>query len=114
MAEEGTGTGMTPRSPSPAGFFASRWAGDARVDVLIWRDMLVVGTTINLVTSFAALMALGFKAPVWLAALIYLSPLPYNLFLVLALWRCIERQGTKHAGTLRIGSLLWLVVVTLI
>lgn len=96
------------------GFFACRWRGVASLGTLFWRDMMIVGTGLNLVTSFLSLMALGFKAPTWLAMAIFFSPLPYNVFLVIALWRCLETQPTRYAGTVRIAALTWLAIVTVI
>lgn len=38
------------------GFFADRWHSRVDLGVLFWRDMIVVGTLINLVSGFAALI----------------------------------------------------------
>lgn len=106
---------LPTREPSPhGGFFARRWRGWASVGTVFWRDMLIIGTGINLVTSFVSLMALGFKTPTWVAMAIFFSPLPYNVFLVIALWRCLEIQPTRYAGTARIAALMWLAIVTVI
>lgn len=96
------------------GFFARRWRGAASVGTVFWRDMMIVATGLNLATSFVSLMALGFKAPTWVAMAIFFSPLPYNVFLVIALWRCLETQPTRYAGTVRIAALMWLAIVTAI
>jgi hypothetical protein len=44
------------RKPHAAGFIGSRWRGEASAAVLYWRDILAVGSIINLFTGFAALM----------------------------------------------------------
>jgi hypothetical protein len=98
-----------------AGFFRARWLGAVSLDRLFWFDMIVVGTAINLVTSFAALIVLGLKWPVWASIAVYLAPLPYNLFLVFAVWRAAENLADPRlASYARTGALLWLVIASLI
>ena len=99
---------------APEGFFAARWRGHVAPAVLFWRDMIVVGTLINIATGFASLVALGLKAPLWLVWLIFLSPLPYNIFLCLALWHATARQPSQAGGTMRAMALVWLCIATLI
>ena len=96
------------------GFFAARWRGLVSAERLFFIDMLLLGTAINLATSFASLIVLGLKFPLWASLAVYVSPLPYNVFLLLALWRATDRQHTTSAGTYRIAALCWLVVATVI
>ncbi len=97
-----------------AGFFRSRLRGGVSLNRLVWLDMVLVGTTINLATSFAALVVLGLKWPLWASVAVYLSPLPYNLFLVAAVWRTAERLEPGHRALARTAAFAWLVVATLI
>ena len=92
-----------------AGFFRSRWRGEASAAVVYWRDILAVGTLINLVTGFAALMLAAQGTDIVIAALVHFAPLPYNVFLVVALWRTPQRTRTM-AWT----SLVWMGVVTVL
>lgn len=96
------------------GFFAARWHGAVSLDRLFFFDMLLVATALNLVTAFASLMALGLKAPAWVAVAIYLAPLPYNVFLVLCVWRATERSAVTSASAYRLAALCWLVIATII
>jgi hypothetical protein len=91
------------------GFFARRWRGDVAAAPLFWRDMLAVGTVINLLISFVALMLAAQGAPTSLAVLVHFLPLPYNLFLVVALWRL---PGRSQA--LALLALGWLALVTIL
>lgn len=95
-------------------FFRARWIGLVSVERLFWVDMVLVGTLINLATSFAALIALGLKWPLWAWVGVYLSPLAYNLFLVAALWRACDALTPRMANTYRAGALGWIVIATLI
>lgn len=97
------------RKPRAAGFIGSRWRGEASAAVVYWRDMLAVGSIINLFTSFAALMLAAQGANIVVAAAVHFALLPYNVFLVLALWRTPQRSRTM-AWT----SLMWLGAVTVL
>lgn len=96
------------------GFLSSRWHGETPLSQLFWRDMLIWSSLLNLVTSGAALGLLELDYPTWLSVLVHLSPLPWNLFLVASVWRAADRQGGRLAPIARIGSLIWLVVATIV
>ena len=75
-----------------------------------WRDMLVVGTAVNLVAVFATLMAAAsHAAPPWLPLALHFSPLPLNLFLVAAIGRARPRHPAATAA-----ALAWFAVMTLV
>lgn len=95
--------------PLNAGFFGSRWGGQALPSRLFWRDMMLVGSLINLVTGFVALMIAAQGGEFWIAAIVHFATLPYNVFLVRSLWRTPGRSEV-----MRWTSLLWLGVMTLI
>ena len=105
---------MSVNEASDAGYFRSRLRGDVSLERLFWIDMIILGTALNLTTSFAALVVLGLKWPTWAWVAVYLSPLPYNLFLVAALWRTSERSQPGYRTVVRTASFAWLVVATLI
>lgn len=72
-------------------YFARRWRADVPLATLWWRDMLVVGTAINLLASFAALMLAAQGVELGIAWAVHLAPLPYNLFLLASLLRHPDR-----------------------
>jgi len=92
----------------PARFLVSRWRRQVPQGVLFWRDMVLVGTLVNVVFTVVALIFAASSSNMALAAAVHFAPLPYNLFLVAALWRLPD------AGVLRWASLAWLVLVTLV
>jgi hypothetical protein len=77
--------------------------------VLLWRDMLGVGTLINLAVTFAALFMLSQGADLAIAAAVHFSPAPYNVFLVAAFWRSPQRTSITAAI-----AVAWLCLVTLV
>lgn len=95
--------------PRTAGFIGSRWRGEASAVVVYWRDMLAIGSLINLSTSFVALMLAAQGVTLWIAAVVHFAALPYNVFLVVALWRTPQRTRIM-AWT----SLVWLGAVTVL
>jgi hypothetical protein len=98
----------------PFGFFASRWRRQVPLGLLFWRDMIVVGSAINLAALFAFLVALGLKSSLPMAMLVLLAPLPYNVFLVATVWRAADLAEPGRASTVRAVSALWLVLATLL
>lgn len=97
-----------------AGFFLPRWRGLVPLDRLFWRDMVIVGTSINLVTSVAALAMLGAKMPLAAALAVHFVPAPYNVFLFFAVWRTAAMQPGPIASLAQIFGAIWLVLATLI
>lgn len=86
-----------------AAFFHQRWNGAVSRHRLFWWDTLAVATLLNAALGMLLLILLtrGLEGSTWL--LLHLLLLPYNLFLVAALWR------KKDVGTpMRLAVLLWL------
>jgi hypothetical protein len=92
-----------------SGFFTSRWRREVSLGRLVWLDMMLVGTLLNVVAHFAGLMALGFKADLWVALAIMQAPLPYNIFLVAAVWRTADIAPPAAAASARTAAALWLL-----
>ncbi len=94
--------------PKPSdNFFSRRWRRQVPLSVLLWRDMLGIGTAINLAGTIAALMLAAHDAPLAVAVTVHFAPLPYNLFLFAALLRAPQRtRFSSAAGT------VWLVLMT--
>jgi len=90
------------------GFFARRWRRQVRLPLLFWRDMLGVGTALNLLASFMALMAAAQGVDLRYAVALHFAPLPYNLFLFIALWRLPQRTAWQS-----IIAAVWLALMTI-
>ncbi|MBN9220978.1 MAG: hypothetical protein J0I79_23785 [Mesorhizobium sp.] len=96
-----------------ADFFRSRWLGLTPIDRLFWRDMMLVATVISIASSAVALILLGLKMPLGLVLAVHFSPVPYNLFLTLSVWRTVGTSGAK-ASLMMLGSALWLIATLVI
>ena len=95
-------------------FFRSRWLGEVPIDRLFWRDMMLVGTAINIASSAAALILLGLKMPLGLVLAVHFAPVPYSIFLALAVWRTADRVGGARASLFMLGSALWLIATIVV
>ncbi|MER8883852.1 hypothetical protein [Mesorhizobium sp. M0296] len=94
-----------------AAFFRSRWFGGVPLDRLFWRDLVVVGTAINVASSVAALILLGLKLPLALVLAVHFAPVPYNIFLTFAVWRTAGKSSGVMASLMTLGATLWLILV---
>ncbi len=101
--------GFVVDTSQAAGYFGSRWRGEANLNKLYWRDMMIVGSVINLFTGFIALVIAAQGGDLWVAAMVHFATLPYSVFLVLSLWRTLGRSAVM-AWT----SLVWLGAVTML
>lgn len=90
-------------------FFSRRWHGRAPLLQLLWRDIIGVGTLINLVATLLALAAITQDAPSGIAVGWHFAPLPYNLFLFAAVWRHPDRNDFAVGLTAA-----WLLLMTLV
>lgn len=86
-----------------ATFFQHRWSGAVSRHRLFWWDTLAAATLLNAALGIISLILLtrGLEGGIWL--LFHLLLLPYNLFLVAALWRRVD-VGLP----MRLAVLLWL------
>ena len=95
-------------------FFSTRWRGGVPLERLFWRDLMLVGTGVNIVATLISLGLLAAKAPLAAALAVHFAPLPYNLFLAFAVWRTAEIRGSHVALAWQMAAVLWLLVAILI
>jgi hypothetical protein len=98
-----------PADAPPRHFLARRWRGEVSFRRLFWFDMLAVATVLNLFASFGALMLAAFGAHPATVLALHFAPMPYNVFLFLALWRLPGRPAEAAA----VGAVWLLAMVVL-
>ena len=86
-----------------------RWHGRVPLRTVLWRDMLVAGTVLNLLTGMAALAILATGGDVLWAVLVHFAPLPLNLFLLSAVFRA-PRAGRRAKAVAVVWFLAMLVL----
>lgn len=69
------------------GYFGRRWHAQVAWQTLFWRDMVLVATVANLFMGFLALVLMSQKVEVVWVLAVHFALLPYNLFLLAAVWR---------------------------
>lgn len=92
----------------PWPFFARRWRGEVPLRTLLWRDMLGVGTLVNVAATLVALVMVSQDGPAWAAVAVHFAPAPYNLFLFAVFQR--SSNAPIYARAIAVG---WLALVTL-
>lgn len=80
-----------------SGYFASRWNGHVPPGTLFWWDMVIVGTLVNMVAGLVSLILLakGVHGGIWAA--FHLLLVPYNLFLLVTVWRTAADRAVLRA-----------------
>jgi hypothetical protein len=92
------------------------WSGDLPLGEAFWTYAVVVGVTVNLITTLLLLVLLSWDRP--LAALFvgYGLAVPYNVVALVGVWRSAARYGgwRLHADLARIVSLIGMVLLSLV
>ena len=89
-------------------YFTRRWRSQVPLTVLLWRDMLGIGTVMNLTATGLAMTLLVQDGPTWIAVALHFMPMPYNFFLCGAVWRMPDRNPLAS-----LIAAVWLVAMTL-
>lgn len=95
-------------------FVLVRWRGEVPLRVAFWRDMWCVGTAINIAAAALGMLLLAADVPTALAAFVFFSPLPYNLLLLVSVWRSAEKAGGTQAVAAQAAAALWVVLATVL
>ena len=83
---------------------------------VFWEYAICFGTVLNLVTTIVSFGLVAGDYPGWLAATVFLLPAPYNLLMIVAVWRSAAHyEGRQIWATLaRAFIVVWAVAATLI
>lgn len=92
------------------------WRGEGELGVVFWWHAMVVGTLLNVLTTFVfvALQTMHVSNVASLAA--FVLPVPYNLFVAVAVWRSAGRYAGPplRAQLARLAVSLWAIGASLI
>jgi hypothetical protein len=94
---------------------ADLWHGRVPLPRIFWDYAIIVGSLVNLATTLAALASFANGLPVVLGLLIHFLPTPYNLLMVVGVWRSAAHyRGARIWVTLaRALILVWAALATL-
>lgn len=98
------------------GWIARLWMGETPLPVAFWRYGIVYGLFVNVVATVAALMVFATDAPDWLGMAVHLAPTPYNLLVLVGVWRGAARwRGpSPWADLARVAITLWVAAAVAI
>ncbi len=94
----------------------SLWAGDVPLPETFWWYAVVYGVLANIVTSGLFLILIVKDVNPWLLVPAFLLPVPYNIFVVVAVWRSAEqyRGDRKLADLARAVTVVGMVILTML
>jgi hypothetical protein len=92
------------------------WRGGVPLGRAFWVWGILGGGVVSLVATLLALLLLAAGAPAWLAVLVFAAHIPWNLVLLVGVWRSAGRPGVSHAASnvARLAILAWVVVLSLL
>ncbi len=77
------------------------WRGEETLARAFWTWAVAVGAIVNVAGTFLLYATLRLHAPTFVVVLAYVSPIPYNLFVFVGVWRAAARYtGPAHIADL--------------
>lgn len=100
---------------------ARLWAGRMPLAEAFWWYAMAYGLLVNLIASLASLAAAAVDAPGAVAVMLFLLPLPYNVLVLVGVWRSAGAHGNgtgehgAHRALLaRAAVAAWFVAATVL
>lgn len=102
------------QEPHRLSFLQALWHGEVPLGQAFWWYTVVVGSLLNLVTTILFMALVSFQASAVLSVAAFVLPVPYNLFILVAVWRSADGYGgpPERALLARILTLVWAVVAS--
>ena len=90
------------------------WRGEESLARTFWEYAILYGTLGNAIATIGTFAAVAADAPAWVAVVLFGLPIPYNAFMVVAVWRSALRyRGAQEWSLLaRIAVVIWALVAS--
>ena len=90
--------------------FKQLWRGQLPLPEAFWRYFITYDLILNLVATTASLTTIVAGAPIALALVLHLLPVPYSLFAATGAWRSADRfEGNPSlANAAKIAIIIWI------
>jgi len=113
---ESTSPAAEQGARAPGSVLRRLWAGEAPLGQVFWQYAMIGGTALNVVTTLLAMALLAADAPGLLALTAFALPIPYNLFVLVAVWRSAGAyEGPRLLADLaRVISVIWAVAAIIV
>ena len=101
--------GAVRRAGGPAGAIRRLWGGEVPLARAFWDYAVIWGTALNIAVTLLAMAVLASGAPAVLATAVFMLPIPYNLLVLVGVWRSAAAyQGRRlWADLARAGVTVW-------
>ncbi len=77
------------------------WSGEESLARAFWIWAVAVGAIVNVLGTFLVYIVLKLDVPTIVVVLAYVAPIPYNLFIFVAVWR----SAARYTGPQRLADL---------
>ena len=90
--------------------FKQLWLGQLPLPEAFWRYLITYDLILNLGATTASLTAILAGAPIILALVLHLLPVPYSLFAATGAWRSADRfdGNPSLANAAKIAIIIWI------
>ena len=102
--------------PAAGNIVRRLWAGEVPLARAFWSYAMIGGTALNGVTTLLAMALLAMDAPAVVAVILFALPIPYNLLVLVAVWRSAGAyQGPRlWADLARVAIVVWAAAAVLL
>ena len=92
------------------------WRGGLPLGRAFWLWGILGGSIVSLFSTLFALTLVTAGAPAWLAALVFAAHVPWNLVLLVGVWRSAGRPEVSPAAAnlARLMILIWVAVLSVL
>jgi hypothetical protein len=93
---------------------ARLWRGKVSLPRAFWEYTILYGTLANIITTAGTFAAVAADLPVAVALAVFLLPIPYNVFVTVAVWRSAQHYRGPHEWAMlaRIGVVVWALIAS--
>jgi hypothetical protein len=98
----------------PLRYLGRLWRAEVPLRQVFWRDTIVVGSFLNVAAIGLAFLVAALGLPTGVGIAIYLSPIPYSVFLVAAVWRRSDIEKSEWTMLARVGAVVWFMLALIV
>jgi hypothetical protein len=101
---------------SPIKAFKEFWRGEVPLGRAFWVWAILGGAAVNFATTLVSLAIIARGGPGWLALMAFLAPMPWNIVLLVGVWRSADQADVRKdkAQMARLAIVVWVLVLSLI
>jgi hypothetical protein len=96
-------------------WIASLWRGEQPLARVFWEYAIAWGTLLNLLCTGAALIVFIKGGPAWLGLLFHFAAIPYNVLVVVSVWRAAARERDNPLSNFaRLAVPVWFLAMLIV